>query len=184
MPDNNTVLLAGCTENTANMLSAALNHAGWIPVTVDTNVPDFLEKLPKSAVCLVLFPSPQNLDSLEAILQKFPHEFTPRLFVADTDFDIEADVVLAPPVGMQETLDAINDLCDEVRRRQLAWGIEQYKKNHADELPPDVWKAQTLARLQKQSRARVDRLNQRIVVGISLLIGLFLIIWLVSMIAA
>ena len=62
--------------------------------------------------------------------------------------------------------------------------IEQYKKNHADELPPDVWKAQTLARLQKQSRARVDRLNQRIVVGISLLIGLFLIIWLVSMIAA
>lgn len=186
-----------CTDNDLrSTLDLAFKKTEIDASIIEIN--DNAESTPKNVDCIVFYLTRDNLHKIQSILEKYPHESTRYLAIADGDDDetcqfadqINADDVLYQPLVIQDTVDALQDILsaeksgeeiEEANKRQKAWLIEQYQKRHGEELPPDVWKARTIARLQKESRDRAARINRKLITGILVLILLILIGWLISL---
>ena len=70
---------------------------------------------------------------------------------------------------------------EEADRRQLAWGIEQYQKRHGEELPPEVWRAQTLARLKMESSAKEAKRNRQLKLIILALVVVLVVVLVIKL---
>ncbi|MBO5752938.1 MAG: hypothetical protein J6S69_04490 [Proteobacteria bacterium] len=63
--------------------------------------------------------------------------------------------------------------------KSQSWAIEQYQRRHGKELSPDVWKAQTMARLDAEADEKNRKLTRLLTIGLIIII-LCIIIILVS----
>lgn len=69
---------------------------------------------------------------------------------------------------------------DDENNHLLSWGIEQYQKNHSEELSPDEWKAKTLERLRNEKKSKVHRTNRKLLVVIAMLMAVILVVILIK----
>ena len=73
-----------------------------------------------------------------------------------------------------------DEVDDDENSGLLSWGIEQYQKNHSEELSPDEWKAKTLERLRNEKKSRIHRTNRKLLVVIAILMVVISIVILIK----